>query len=50
MLAKESGLYQTVPKFLISPKKRRDLGAAIAVDLQTVAAPDIREEIRVFEN
>jgi len=38
-------------KILDVANKRRNLGAAIGVDLQlTVAAPDVSEEIRVFEN
>ena len=37
------------PKILDIANKRRDLGAAICVNLQVaVAAPDVREEIRVF--
>jgi hypothetical protein len=44
MLAKESGLYQTVPRNVAD--KRRNLGAVIGVDIQlTVAAPDVSEKI-----
>ena len=39
------------PKILDVANKRRDLGAAICVNLHlAVAAPDVREEIRVFKN
>jgi hypothetical protein len=50
ILAKESGLIvPDGPKILDIANKRRDLGAAICVNLQVaVAAPDVREEIRVF--
>jgi len=49
MLAKESGLYQTVPRNVAD--KRQKLGAVIGVDIQlTVAAPDVSEKIRVFKN
>ena len=61
MLAKESGLYLYVgqrvgivpdsTKILDVANKRRNLGAAIGVDLQlTVAVPDVSEAIRGFEN
>ena len=44
MLAKESGLFQTVPRNVAN--KRRNLGAVIGVDIQlTVAAPDVSEKI-----
>ena len=39
------------PKILDVAKKQQNLGAATRVNLQlTVAAPDVSEEIRVFEN
>ena len=45
------GIVQDSTKILDVANKRRNLGAAIGVDLQlTVAAPDVSEEIRVFEN
>ena len=45
------GIVHGSPKILDVTNKRRNLGAAIGVDLQlTVAAPDVSEEIRVFKN
>ena len=45
------GILPDSAKILDVANKRRDLGATIGVDLQlTVAAPDVSEEIRVFEN
>ena len=45
------GIVPDSPKILDVANKRRNLGAAIRVNLQlTVAAPDVSEEIRVFEN
>jgi hypothetical protein len=43
------GIVPDSTKILDVANKRRNLGAAIGVDLQlTVAAPDVREEIRVI--
>jgi len=43
------GILPDSAKILDVANKRRNLGAAIGVDLQpTVAAPDISEEFRVF--
>jgi len=45
------GIVPDSPKILDVANKRRNLVAAIRVNLQmTVAAPDVSEEIRVFEN
>jgi len=45
------GIVPDSTKILDVANKRRNLGAAIHVNLQmTVAAPDVREEFRVFRN
>jgi hypothetical protein len=45
------GIVPDRPNILDVANKRLNLGAAIGVNLQlTVAAPEVREEIRVFEN
>jgi len=45
------GIVPDSTKILDVADKRRNLGAAIGVDLQlTVAAPHVSEEIRVFKN
>ena len=45
------GILPDSPKILDVANRRQNLGAAIRVNLQlTVAAPDVSEEIRVFEN
>jgi len=45
------GIVPDSPKILAVANKREDLGAAICVDLQlAVGTPEVREEIRVFEN
>jgi hypothetical protein len=45
------GIVPDSPKMFDVANKQRKLGAAIRVNLQlTLAAPDVSEEIRVFEN
>jgi len=45
------GIVPDSPKILDVAKKRRNLGAAIRVNLQpTVAAPDVSEEFRILNS
>jgi len=45
------GIVPDSPKILDAANKQQNLGAAIRVNLQqAVAAPDVLEEFRVFEN
>jgi len=48
-LGQRVGIVPDSPKILDVANKRQNLGAAICVNLQTVAAPDVSEEIRDFE-
>jgi hypothetical protein len=50
-VGQRAGIVPDSTKILDVASKRQNLGAAIGVEFQlTVAAPDVSEEIRVFEN